>query len=183
MATRFKATDLKEMIRLLVREEMRGVIKETIDEVLSERYLRQLAETAMPRKDVKVQEEETPQVLANVSAMPQNRDEEYRVAPDNLRNIGMSENDTRNEMLSLFFEGTKPLNESEMQAPEIEEGVKIEALVKKSPGKKSMTEVWRQLAGVNKQTQSAPANAEALEAREEKRLKMLRESLERQVNG
>mgnify|MGYP006297355587 CR=1 FL=1 len=88
----------------------------------------------------------------------------------------------RNEVLSMFFEGTKPLQEMEERQAE---GVSLDSLSGNKGDRKPMTEVWRTLAGVKKP--AAPSQSsiskDDLEAREEKRLKMLRESLERQVNG
>jgi hypothetical protein len=201
MATRFKATDLKEMIRSIVREEMLTVTKQAINEVLSERYLKQLAEVAASRPrgvgrtmhiaDGDDQEvEEAPHPLDNptqgiYTRHPSKHDD--GVDDEDDQNFERStprltpEGRERNEMLSLFFEGTKPLKEIEER---VEEGIPLERMqpppMPQNGGRRPMNEVWKELAGVGK---SAPKQASLdkaeLEKREEMRLKMLRESLEK----
>ena len=192
MATRFKSTDLKEMIRLIVREEMTGVVKEAINEVLSERYLKQLAEASVrPRgvgptlhiadgddNDV----EEAPVMLRNdhegiYYRHPSKHDDEPEEEQE-LSSPPMAENIARDEMLSLFFEGTKPLKEVEAS---VEEGIPLENIMpephRHGQARRPMTEVWQKLAGVEKKEPTRELNDR--EKREEQRLKMLRESLER----
>jgi len=202
MATRFKATDLKDMIRSIVKEEMLSVSKQAINEVLSERYLKQLAEVAASRprgvgrtmhiadgddQDV----EDAPQVLDNptqgiYSRHPSKHSDS--IDDDDGQDFERSsprlspEGKDRNEMLSLFFEGTKPLKEIEDR---IEEGIPLEKIEAKNTGRRPMNEVWKELAGVGTKTAAKMApprfndNEEELIKREENRLKMLRESLER----
>lgn len=194
MATRFKATDLKEMIRSIVKEEMLAVTKQAINEVLSERYLKQLAETASSRPrgvgrtmhiaDGDDQEvEEAPHPLDNPTqgiyqrhAIKHDDEIDEDVAP--ARSL-TPEGRERNEMLSLFFEGTKPLQEIEDRQ---EEGIPLEKIEAKNTGRRPMNEVWKELAGVGTKTaakMTPAADTSDLERREEMRLKMLRESLER----
>lgn len=204
MATRFKANDLQAMIRSIVREEMVDVVKGAINEVLSERYLKQLAEASVrPRgvgptlhiadgddNDV----EEAPTILSNptrgiYNKHPMKHDDELDDDDENCEPELTTENVERNEMLSMFFQDTKPLNEVEARQ---DEGIPLERIIpegaafpqrKTTQGaKRPIAEVWRELAGVKKDVAPA-ANMEALEKREEMRLKMLRESLDRPVNG
>ncbi len=132
MAQRFKAEQLKEMIRTLVREEIREVVVATINEVLTERYLRKLAESvvsARPRGvsdldimgDEEEPDEETPGPLSNSILAPGQENPRFKKVPkdDGVRQF--HEGMDRNSMISLFFEGTKPLKESEANAPTAEE--------------------------------------------------------------
>ena len=196
---KFKADQLHEMIRSIVRQEideavikrMNEVVVKTINEVLSERYLKQLAENiARPRgvgptlhiADGDDNEEEGvppigPQNFGGrdiYGKHPMKRDDEIdeQAEEPELR----AENIDRNDMLSLFFEGTRPLEEVEES-----DGVPLEKIMPQARGeKKQITEVWRTLAGVKPEAPPARStDKEALEAREEMRLKMLRESLER----
>lgn len=117
MATRFKATDLKEMIRALVRQEIKEVVTETINEVLSDRYLKAIVEKKVGKLEERLEArldalqeqripiqgddpepEETPEVLDN--------DQEGIYTKSPLK----KEDVERNEMLSLFFEGTEPIS-------------------------------------------------------------------------
>ena len=211
MATRFKATDLKEMIRSIVKEEMLSVTKQAINEILSERYLKQLAEIAASRprgtgRTLHVADgddndvEDTPVVLGNstkgiYSRHPSKHDDDPE---DDDQNFDRSaprltpEGKERNEMLSLFFEGTKPLPNSgpDTEAASFEElGIELPSeaapppMPKQTAGRRPITEVWKELAGVDKAKAPAPVASQAdLEKREETRLKMLRESLERPVS-
>lgn len=179
MAQRFKSTDLKEMIRSLVRQEIKEVVAETINEVLSERYLRQLAESAVNRPrgvgdTMHIQgddaiEEPPPHPLANSREWPFEKhpmkkddkvDEEYEPSTD---------------LDQLFFEGTKPLNEVEKDAPPAEE---IETRLPKQL--QEQTKVWTALAGLKKNQTSGPS-AEDKVKYEEARIKRMREQLETKV--
>lgn len=178
MATRFKSTDLQSMIRSIVRQEMNEVVKSAINEVLSERYLKQLAESAVGHN--------RPRGVSNL--MIQGDEDEEEVQPEILGNRNAEdgiyvqhpikkEGIDRNDMLSLFFENTKPINEVEAEA---EEGIPL-ALDEKPVAE--MASKWRRLVeGANaldesRRPMSMPKNAEM----EEARLKMLRESLERKA--
>jgi hypothetical protein len=190
MAT-YKADHLKEMIRSVVRQEIKEVVTNVIAEVLSERYLKQLVEVNASRPrgvgrtmhiaDGDDQDDEgTPEVLPNPTQGI------YRKHPmkhsdsleDDEPQTTMPEGKQRDEMLSLFFEGTKPLKQIEEQ---VQEGIPLEKIADEpSDGRRPLTEVWATLAGVKKQpSASPPADASELEKREELRLKRLRESLER----
>jgi hypothetical protein len=117
MAQRFKAEDLKAMVRSLVRQEIKQVVAETINEVLSERYLKKLAESyarpvgvgpGMPvqgnrseyepslRLQMDADEEvEVPSVLDN--------DDADTYAPHPMVHEESA------DPASVFFEGTKPI--------------------------------------------------------------------------
>lgn len=192
MAT-YKADHLKAMIREVVRQEIREVVSGVIAEVLSERYLKQIAESAARPRGVGPTmhiadgddhvEEDTPEVLRNrtkgiYKSHPMKHDDSI----DEEEEVGttMPEGKTRNEMLSLFFEGTKPLKEIEARE---EEGVQLEELdapTEDASGRRPIVEVWQTLAGVGpKKAEVSDDEVEAARAREERRLKQLRESLER----
>lgn len=205
---KFKADQLHEIIRAIVRQEineavvqkMNEVVVKTINEVLSERYLTKLAENVASRprgvgRTMHIadgddhDEEGTPQPMRNddrgiYHVHPSKHDDE--VEDDDAGEPQLQAEDLeRNEMLSLFFEGTKPLQEVEAQ---VEEGVPLERITemrRDNDGRQPIQEVWKTLAGVKKPAQaqqtSRPVDTAALEAREEARLKQLRESLETPV--
>jgi hypothetical protein len=117
MAQRFKAEDLKAMVRTLVRQEIKQVVAETINEVLSERYLAKLAESYTrpagvgpdmpvqwnrnitdPRRRLQMDAEddvEAPEVLDNEDA------DTYAQHP--------MLKDESADPSSVFFEGTRPI--------------------------------------------------------------------------
>lgn len=135
MAQRFKADQLKEMIRLLVREELTGAVKAAINEILSERYLRQIAEVAASRprgvgRTMHIadgddnDDEGTPEILANTTAGIYNKhpmkhddhldDDEPELAGPSITTI--PEGLERDDMMAKFFEGTRPINEIDADA-------------------------------------------------------------------
>ena len=193
MAT-YKADHLKEMIRGVVRQEIKEVVTNVIAEVLSERYLRQLVEGAASRPrgvgrtlhiaDGDDQDDEgTPEILPNPThgiyrKHPMKHSDSLEDDDDEPQTT-IPEGKQRDEMLSLFFEGTKPLKMIEEQ---VEEGVPLEAIADDAKdGRRPLNEVWMELAGVKKQPTVTPAEKSDMEKREEMRLKMLRESLERKA--
>lgn len=218
MAQRFKAEQLKEMIRVLVREEIRSVVKETINEVLSERYLQKLAEVAASRPrgvgrtmhiaDGDDQEDEgTPEILRNDSdgiytKHPMKHsdgledDEPEQLAPVSFVPEGME----RNEMISLMFEGTRPINEIDAEVGVVEgqedEGVPVMGMQQLRPprvrqrkqqgqlgfGNNANPEGIRALIGLKEGKTLDTADrriAEGQVAMEERRLEQYRKSLER----
>jgi hypothetical protein len=197
MAT-YKAEHLKEMIRTVVREEMRSVVAGVISEVLSDRYLKKLAESAVSsqprgvnRLDImgdETEEEETPSVLANNILGVGQENPVFKKVQKEKGVKQFSEDVERNEMLSLFFEGTKPITASENSMPtpgDTDEDYGNEAVAQIPVEKKEvkrMTEVWRQLAGVNKPPPAPVASPAELEKLEEARLKRLRDQLEVKAN-
>jgi len=195
MAT-YKAEHLKEMIRTVVREEMRSVVAGVISEVLSERYLKKLAESAVSSQPRGVnhldimgddtEEDETPSILANNILGVGQENPVFKKTPKDKSVKQFSEDVERNEMLSLFFEGTKPITSSEnaMPTPGDTDDAEYEeqAPPREKPEVKRMTEVWRELAGVNKPAPAPVASPEALEKLEDARLKRLREQLEVKAN-
>ncbi len=185
MAQRFKAEQLKEMIRTLVREEIREVVGETINEVLSERYLRKLAESAVsarPRgvSDLDIQgdeeepDEDVPHALANSILGVGQEDPAFKKVPreDHVRQF--HEGEERDEILGLFFEGTRPLAEREAGAPTAEEL----AAPKLPRALAEQTDVWKRMVeGMekveqNKRPVTTPQSEEA-------RIRKLREDLDR----
>ena len=187
MATRFKANDLQEMIRRIVREEMGSVVKEAINEILSERYLKKLAESAAghnrPRgvSNLAIQgdadpEDETPEVLSNDILGVGQQNPVFKKGPSSKHVRQHNEGDDRDEMLSLFFEGTRPINEAEA---EHEEGIPLP--IDEKPVAE-MAKKWRHLiTEADKAAETRrPMKSNNIEA-EEARLKMLRESLDRKA--
>lgn len=184
MAQRFKASDLKDMIRLVVREEMYDVTKMVINEVLSERYLKQLVETSRPRgvSNLAIQGDETeeevkPEVLDNDIFGVGQENPVFKKVPkeDHVRQY--EEGEERNEMLSLFFEGTRPLDQVESV---MEEGVPL-SLDKKPVA--DMADRWKTLVdGANRIAESRrPMQSPKSLESEEIRLKMLRDQLDKKA--
>ena len=193
MAT-YKADHLKAMIREVVRQEIKEVVSGVIAEVLSERYLRHLAEATVrnaPRgvSDLHIQgddehEEETPEPLANTilgvgqkHPMFHKDSSKTKVQQhESVRRLRTAEQPE--DMMSLFFEGTRPLKEIE---EEHEEGVSLE---KVAPVTESAAEpnvaVWGEIAqamdrvAANKKPMVDPVA-------EENRIKKMREALDRKV--
>ncbi len=199
MGHRFKVEELREMIRALVRSEIKSVVVETINEVLSERYLKRLAEAAASRPrgvgptmhiadGDDHEEEEAPRVLSNPTRgvygkHPMKHDDQLEDDEPQQHLTTIPEGVERDDMMSMFFEGTKPLAEIEAKA---EEGVPLpierEERRAAEEGRQPITEVWRTLAGVKPVSPAAapsPEERAALEKREADRLRMIRESLER----
>lgn len=135
MAQRFKAEQLKEMIRVLVREELTGAVKSAINEILSERYLKQIAEVAASRprgvgRTLHIADgddnydEGTPEILANTTQgiygkHPMKHDD--RLEDDEPEEQGptlttIPEGIERDDMMAKFFEGTRPINEIDADA-------------------------------------------------------------------
>ena len=187
MAT-YKADHLKEMIRQVVREEIRGAIAQTISEVFAERYLKQLVESAaaaQPRGvnhldiqgDDEVDDEEVPHPLRNSILGVGQENPVFKKVPKSagVRQFSEGKDDERNEMLSMFFEGTRliPTDDSEGMP----EGVAIPV---EKPEVKALTETWTALAQ-GMERDAARKKPPVDPAAEEARLKKLRESLERRV--
>ena len=186
MATRFKTNDLKEMIRSLVREELEGVLKSTINELLSERYLKQLAEASsrprgvsqnLPIQGDEDEEEVSPKVLSNSILGIGQKNPIFKKEPSSKRVVQHNENNQRDEMLSLFFEGTRPLSETER---EIDEGVPLPLEQKPI---EDMANKWKYLVEAADQAAESrrPMKVTRSVEAEEARLKMVREQLERKV--
>ena len=186
---KFDGNALKGMIRSIVREEMSVVVKEAINEVLSDRYLKQLAEVAASRPrgvgrtmhiaDGDDQEDEgTPEILKNVTQgiyqkHPSVHDDGIDESSEEDSGELTTENFSRNDMLGMFFEGTKPLNESEESH---EEGIP-HALIEKKIG----VDVSR-FGDILKATEKRAAKKAPMTRdpeTEAARLKALRESLDR----
>lgn len=183
MAT-YKADHLKEMIRQVVREEIRGVIAQTINEVFAERYLRRIIESAAAARprgvsnlhiqgDDEPGDEEVPRTLANTILGVGQENPVFKKVPkdDGVRQFNEGK-DERNEMLSLFFEGTKPIPEDDGEG--LPEGVAIPV---EKPEVKALTEVWTALA-TGMEADAARKKPQVDPAAEEARLKKLRESLD-----
>jgi len=202
MATRFKANDLQEMIRSLVRKEMKENLATMLNEVFSERYLSKIVETvsaAKPRgvNNLSIQgdgpddeDENIPHALANDILGVGQENPVYRKEPKSDGVEQYDENTKRNDMLSLFFENTTPLDAEQYVPDEEEQRVFAEANAHNQPpqrkqqtrqaqGRKSQEEVWKELAGVKApQTTSDTVSMADQEKFEELRLKRMRESLE-----
>jgi hypothetical protein len=154
MGKRFTSNDLKEMIRQLVREEVKDVVLETVNHVLAERYLRRLAESAVsaaPRGtnrlpiqgDDRVEgDDEAPQVLANTILGVGEEDPVFKKVPKD-DGVRQHEEGYRREAdpSSIFFEGTVPITERDAQAgyeADLYEGLPEEdrraAMLTESPG-------------------------------------------------
>lgn len=187
MAQRFKASDLHEMIRRIVRQEMGSVMKEAINEALSDRFLKHLAENAVgarPRGvsdlsimgDEEQKDEETPHPLRNTILGVGQEDPVFKKTPkpDHVRQPHEGKN--RDEMLSLFFEGTRPLAERERESP-TEDELNVPALPKPMA---EQADIWKRMVqgmdrvAENKRPMSSPESEEA-------RIKKMREELDRKV--
>jgi hypothetical protein len=144
MAQRFKANDLKEMIRTIVKQEIRQVVVETINEVLSDRYLRRLAETvavSRPRGVASLEqmgepalEEDPPRALEQEDEWP------YRKHP--LKHD--DEIDESSDPMVMFFEGTKPLDQVEKEKEALVEQKTNRALA--SPEGQNVMAIWKKIA-------------------------------------
>jgi hypothetical protein len=188
MAT-YKADHLKEMIRGVVREEIRGVVANVIAEVLSERYLKQLVESAAPRVNtLSIQGEEPddeddniPHALSNNVLGVGQENPVFKKTPkqDHVRQFG--EGDERNDMLSLFFEGTKPIKYEVSDSDVLPDEVPIPM---DKPEVKQLTETWVALAqGIDsKVAEKRGMNQKDPEA-EAARIKKMREALDAKVVG
>jgi hypothetical protein len=226
MAQRFKAEQLKELIRILVREELTGAVKQAINEILSDRYLQQIAEAAASRprgvgRTMHIAdgddnyEEGTPEILSNTTMGIYNKHpmkHDDRLEDDEPELVGPSistipEGIDPNDMRSLFFEGTRPINEIDADAGVVfnleegdDEGVPVPQVARsapsrapapsRTPARRPLNEVWSELAGVKKEASRAeirpgsplPVDPQVEAERmkfEEARLKRLRDSLER----
>jgi hypothetical protein len=131
MAARFKATDLKDMIRVLVREELENSIRSVVNEIFSERYLQQLMNEAVGNRTLSsglsvrdlnegVEIEEEP-MIPRPKVRPTPRPPQ--MTRENLREKFRREvfGDERDEL----FEGVSPINEVEQQEAE---GIPLDAL-------------------------------------------------------
>lgn len=195
MAQRFKATDLKEMIRSIVREEIRDVVGRTINEVLSERYLKEVARrvteavaVARPRGVASLEqmgepaiEEPPPHPLANSRDWPF---EKHPMKHDDFVETDQGEDQERDRdnPMSIFFEGTRSLKEIEEGAPS-EDDLVTKTQTAPIPGSKRMDEqkhIWTQLAGVAKKNEEQVDPAAKAQF-EEARIKRMREELDRKV--
>jgi hypothetical protein len=191
MATRFKSSDLQEMIRKIVRSEMKEVVAATINEVLSERYLKGLAESAVaarPRgvNNLHIQGDEpddeddnVPHTLANTILGVGQENPVFKKVPkdDGVRQF--KEGVDRNEILNLFFEGTKPLQRQEEKA---EEGIPLDM---DNPAIAEAASKWSDLVKQADQLSETrkPIQAPKDPAAEEARIKRMREQLDAKVVG
>jgi hypothetical protein len=179
---KYKADHLIEMIRGVVREEVKlqvkGLVAETISEVLSERYLRKLIETnagARPRgvsMSFPIQgddepDEDVPEALDNNIQAPGQPNPRFQKTPKNRSVQQFHEETKRNEMLSLFFEGTQPLDKQEAR---VAEGVPLEQIAEATDGEgpAKWAELFKdaeRLAETKRPIQKDPAAEEARLAR------------------
>lgn len=189
---RYSAEHLKEMIRETVRSEIKRVVAETISEVLSERYLRQLAESAVAARprgvadlpimgDEEDPDEPVPRPLANnirgvgqphprfQKTPPERQVKQYNEAAE----PGPRALD-RNGMLSLFFEGTQPIDQRDSAASE---GVPLP--VDDHPEEVSH---WQELMRGAEQLSEMKKPAKVADpSMEEARIKRMREQLDAKV--
>lgn len=115
MATRFKSTDLKDMIRSIVREEMKSVVSAAINEVLSERYLKEMAQRMVEAQRPRLREtilgttrepeEETPEPLDN------DTEGIYTKNPikKGVTEMSLPEALAENNPLAYLYEGVQPI--------------------------------------------------------------------------
>jgi len=199
MAQRFKAGDLQEMIRKIVRQEIKVVVTETINEVLSERYLKQLAESmavSRPRGVSSLEqmgedaiEEPPPHPLANgrewpFEKHPMKHDDAVDTRNNDDKDYDVDYRKKSDDPTSIFFEGTRSLSDIEAHAPSEDELLnRVQSTP--IPGSKKMDEqkkIWTTLAGVGNQNRSDPQIDAAAKAQfEEARIKRMREELDRKV--
>jgi lysyl-tRNA synthetase class I len=178
---RYKADHFKAMIREVVRDEIREVVAQTIAEVLSERYLRKLVEgnaTAQPRgvSDLDIEgdepepeDDESPGPLANsILGVGQT----HRMFHKDSKKHAVKQHEGRStgnpDITSLFFEGTRPLKETEEDASE---GV---------PVKEDESSRWGEvLKEAERLSESKKPMRTVDPSMEEARIKRMREELDR----
>src|SRR5512141_1934077 len=116
MAQRFKSTDLKEMIRTLVRQEIKEVVFETINEVLTDRYMKAIVEKKVARLEERL--EARLEALQEARIPVQGEEEDQEVTPEILANDDdgiyqesplKKEGKDGSDFMSLFFEGAQPI--------------------------------------------------------------------------
>jgi hypothetical protein len=188
MAQRFKATDLKEMIRSIVREEIKDVVGRTINEVLSERYLRQLAESINVRARGVGDTLHTQGDDSAYEPPPtplDNDDSRWPFQKHPMKHDDYVESDNsedqdrdREDPMSIFFEGTRSLKEIEDRAPSEDE---LQNQVASAPLPKNLNEqkrVWTALAGMKPKADESRVDPAEQAKYEEARIKRMRESLD-----
>jgi hypothetical protein len=190
MGQRFKASDLKEMIRSIVRSEIKEVVAETINDVLSERYLRQLAEAvavSRPRGVASLEqmgddaiEEPPPTPLANSREWPfdkhPSKHDDYVETEQGEDQDDVDYRKKGDDPMSMFFEGTRSLKEIEARAPSEDDLLAQTQL----PLSKNLTEqkkIWTTLAGV-KEVKKNDVDPNEQAKFEEARIKRMREQLD-----
>lgn len=191
MAQRFKAEQLKEMIRSLVREEIKQVVAETINEVLSERYLRKLAESvavSRPRGVASLEqmgddaiEEPPPHPLANSREWPFDKHpmkHDDHVSTEH----GEDQEDTDyrkrgDDPMSMFFEGVRPIPKDD--EVDVEKLRKVEQAMETPEGKNTIG-VWKKMMeGMDRvAARTGPASAPMTQEEAERRLAEKRKALE-----
>ena len=183
MAT-YKKEHLQEMIREVVRKELKEQVSAVISEVLAEKFLKQLAESAVnmrPRGvnnlsiqgSDEIEDEEAPSILDNNILAPGQPNPRFDKHPAKRGVKQFSEDKERNEMLNLFFEGTRPIN----AAADDEIGPGEIPIDVEKPEVRELTETWKALAtGMEKAAASKKPVVNPLA--EEDRLRRLRESLD-----
>jgi len=178
MAQRFKANDLREMIRSIVRDELREGVAQMVSDVLSERFLRQLAEVAVSRPrgvgdTMHIQGDDYREELAPT---PLENSEEWPFQKHPMKHDdSVDEGEARTGPLdSIFFEGTKPLKEDDRILEE-----RVERAVS-SPEGQNTIEVWRKLSrGMEERAMATrPMQAPMTQEEAERRLAEKRKALE-----
>lgn len=198
MAQRFKSSDLKEMIRSIVKQEIKEVVASTINEVLSERYLKQLAESVAVSRPRGVSgleqmgddatEEPPPHPLANSRDWPFEKHamKHDDFVPANQQGDDDYDTDYRKrgeDPTSIFFEGTRSLKEIEDNAPS-EDELTNQVSSAPIPGSKKLNEqkqIWTTLAGVKKKDNGPQVDAADKAQFEEARIKRMRADLDRKA--
>ena len=185
MATRFKANDLQEMIRTLVRKEMKENLASMMNEIFSERYLSKIVETvsnAKPRGvnnlsiqgDDDEEDEEVPHTLSNIILGVGQENPVFKKVPKSDGVKQFKEEIDRNGILNLFFEGTKPLQNKEQVA---EEGIPLDM---ENPVIAEAANKWSDLVKQADQLSETrkPVVSQKDPAAEEARIKRMREQLD-----
>lgn len=179
---KLNAEDLKKFIREVVRE----VVKETIAEELSERYIRGLVKEASSRNDrsdleIRLDDDgeardRTPHALPNSDAgiyqkHPTKKESIFRRPPPPPLPPVLA----KDELSSIFFEGTRPIDEIEA---EHDEGVPLE-----TPQMEELTAKWKHLVEGSNSRAAEKTPMKHDPAAVEARLKARREALEVPVNA
>lgn len=185
---RFKTDEFRQLVKEIVRSEIKEVVTQAIAEVLSERYLRKLvsesAAAARPRGvsslpimgDDEPEEQPVPQPLENSILGVGQEDPVFKKVPSDKRVRQANESTERNEMLGLFFEGTKPLRDVEAS---VEEGLPLPV---NNPEVAEAATRWRTLLEeADKRTEMKRQAQPVDPSYEEERLKRKREQLEVKV--
>lgn len=123
---RVKSDEFRKMIREIVLSEMKEIVAQTISEVLSERYLRKIVSEASRTRRSELEEtligqsHEPPQKTPADGEYENNDEGVYQQHA--IKKESRKKTIDRDGVMSLFFEGTEPLD---VREEEVQEGVQL----------------------------------------------------------